>query len=709
MAHWMWYPGDYEIYQGMKQNFDREERGFMWPAYWYIAQCRQHVAFYARYRIEQETAFRVTAKGSGHVVVKCGEFNRKYPFGTWIPCPVGEVWIDIVVGNMTGLPCAYVEGDVVFSGKGWNVGDFTASEASHVAVREKAPGVPVGCNGMYVRPDQDPQEFEYTEEILVPITAEEADGGILYDFGREITAETIVEFGVNTAEGEKASFEAQGEKRPERLTLCYGESRVEALDTEWCYLKQVLDIPTEDRILELLGRGQGRDEFGAWESTSRYHTRLRAFRYLFIPEKEAAQAVFLKAIYKYVDFPKRSRFVCEDERINQIWNVSETTLRLASGVFFLDGIKRDRWIWSGDAYQSYFLNRYSFFDKEIMKRTMLALRGNDPIVEHINTIVDYSMYWINSIEDYYEMTGDLEFVRMLYPKMESMMHYLLAQTEEHGFLYAREGDWIYIDWANMDKDGMLCAEQLLLARSLQAFAMVRGLLGLEASDYLEKKERLLRNIRQFFWDEEKGAFIDTFESGRRNVTRHANIFAVIFGYATEAERESIRKNVLMNDAVEAITTPYFKFYELEALAQLGCMDTVMEVIRSYWGGMLDKGATTFWEEYKPHETEAAQYGMYGDKFGKSLCHAWGASPMYVIGRYFCGVRPTSAGYATFEVKPETGLFACADCEFPVNEGSVKLAWGDGVLTVQASREGGTLNVGEKEYELPGGTAVRVRL
>lgn len=31
---WIWYPGDFEIYHGMLQNFQREERGYGWPAYW---------------------------------------------------------------------------------------------------------------------------------------------------------------------------------------------------------------------------------------------------------------------------------------------------------------------------------------------------------------------------------------------------------------------------------------------------------------------------------------------------------------------------------------------------------------------------------------------------------------------------------------------------------------------------------------------------
>ena len=30
---WIWYPGDFELYHAMKQNFSRVERGFGWPAF----------------------------------------------------------------------------------------------------------------------------------------------------------------------------------------------------------------------------------------------------------------------------------------------------------------------------------------------------------------------------------------------------------------------------------------------------------------------------------------------------------------------------------------------------------------------------------------------------------------------------------------------------------------------------------------------------
>ncbi|MBU5584643.1 hypothetical protein KQJ29_34350, partial [Enterococcus sp. S181_ASV_20] len=77
------------------------------------------------------------------------------------------------------------------------------------------------------------------------------------------------------------------------------------------------------------------------------------------------------------------------------------------------------------------------------------------IKQHMNTIVDYSILWVIAVENHYMMTGNKEFLKQIYPKMKSMMDYLIAQTNELGFIYGREKDWIFIDWSEMDKDCLL--------------------------------------------------------------------------------------------------------------------------------------------------------------------------------------------------------------------------------------------------------------
>lgn len=360
---------------------------------------------------------------------------------------------------------------------------------------------------------------------------------------------------------------------------------------------------------------------------------------MFLPQCRKEE-ISVSAFHQYVDIPVKASFSCDDELLSQIWAVAEHTFLLCSGIFFIDGIKRDKWIWGGDAYQSLFVNQYLMADPDINRRTLLALRGNDPMTTHINTIVDYSLYWILSVREHYEAYADEKFVRQVYPKMVSLMKFCGEQLDEHGFLIGREKDWIYIDWADLDKEGPLCAEQMLLAACYKAMAavaaVVEGSVCTASAEYNGKYVELVKKIDRFYWDNDQSAYMDSFCSGKRHVTRHANIFAVLYGIADPDRQAQIVDSVLLNDNIPAITTPYFKFYELDVLCRMGRYAEVLEQIKAYWGGMLARGAVTFWEEYDPNVPEEEQYNMYGDKFGKSLCHAWAASPIYLLAKYFAG-------------------------------------------------------------------------
>ena len=179
----------------------------------------------------------------------------------------------------------------------------------------------------------------------------------------------------------------------------------------------------------------------------------------------------------------------------------------------------------------------------------------------------------------------------------------------------------------------------------------------------------------------------------------------MYDIADEAKRKSIIENVLYNDGITKITTPYFEGYELDVMGKIGDTDYIYDMITSYWKGMLDLGATTVWEEYNPSLSGAAHYAMYGDKYQKSLCHAWGASPVYLLGKYFLGVTGTSAGYKTFEIRPQLGKFGFIEETVPVRNGKVYIYLSDKRLCVKADITGGTLVWRHKKYELPCGKSI----
>lgn len=665
---WIWYPGDFELYHAMKQNFSRVERGFGWPAFWKSEGFRNRVAFRRTYELEQETSFTVFSNAIGHVLVTRENGEKKYPFGKKITVAPGKVRISIHAGCVEAFPCAYVQGEVIHSDKTWMAEDYSQ------------PLVPVGVCKYFTKPEQKPTVWEYTEKECKPVKISEINGGVLAEFETELTAAVYVK------DKRKAALEKEKQKVVKNIENCYegnaeeisdaGKCRRESGSGDNCDVLEVFCGESEDEALDL------EHCYYSWQPdpvTNR--CPCCAVRFAFIPNCKA-EDVEITAFYQYVDFPKRASFKCSDKKLNKIWEVAEHTFRLCSGIFFLDGVKRDKWIWSGDAYQSFFVNQYLLADPDIDQRTLLALRGNDPMTRHINTIMDYSLFWILGVLYHYEAYGDLEFVRQVYPKMCSLMEFCEGQLDENGFLVGRENDWIYIDWADMDKTGALCAEQMLFAACWQTMAKVSAALGEENPEYMEKYEKLIGQIRKFYWDQEKGAFIDSFESGKRNVTRHANIFAILFHIATQEEQEKILANVIKNDAIPAITTPYFNFFELDMLCQTGNLEFVLNKIRNYWGGMLDRGAVTFWEEFDPEAPVETQYDMYGDRFGKSLCHAWAASPIYFLAKYFMGLKFTGVGGKEFVVEPHTEFFDSFDCTLPVAEGQVHIVWDGNELKVE---------------------------
>ena len=176
------------------------------------------------------------------------------------------------------------------------------------------------------------------------------------------------------------------------------------------------------------------------------------------------------------------------------------TFRLCSGLFILDGIKRDQLDLVRRRVPRAFLSAgICSGDEELVQRTLLALRGKDPVRQHMNTIVDYSMLWIASVKNSYEMSGNREFLDFIYPKVISLLEYCLRQTNESGFLY---GTRRRLDFCGLGRSGQgggcMCAEQVLLAHCLQCVVECAAVLGKEACGYEERLRKLRRNITEYF-------------------------------------------------------------------------------------------------------------------------------------------------------------------------------------------------------------------
>ncbi|MBO0356677.1 alpha-rhamnosidase [Hymenobacter sp. BT186] len=664
-ATWIWYPGDYEIWLSNQMQNRRTERGTFFPPFWRLDSHYPLIDFHQDFELKAPEEVELRAEGQYNVKLD-GKLLSGSP--TRLTVPAGKHRLNIKVYNQANVPTVFVRGKTIGTDGSWLVTyeDKEWIDASGKVSDQSGTTWLTAGSWNFNEAQALPSAFKLrTEPQRAASVTRTAGGGLLVDFGRET-------FGYVRLHG----LQGKGQ-----TTLYFGESKEEALSTEGCETLERLDVnqPQKGEKLTSLSK---------------------AFRFVNIQPEAGVTLDSVSMLYEYAPVVERGRFRCSDDQLNKIWDVAAYTMHLNTREFFIDGIKRDRWVWSGDAYQSYLMNYYLYFDTPTVNRTTFALRGKDPVTSHVNTIMDYTFYWFIGIYDAYQYTGDKTVVTQLYPRMQSLMDYCLARRNKDGLMEGLAGDWVFIDWADgLSKKGEVSFEQLLLCRSLESMALCANLVNDQAGaqKYQQLATDLKAKIFATYWNQNKGALVHSCVNGQPtdNVTRYANMFAIFFDYLNNEQEQQVKKSVLLNPQVAKITTPYMRFYELEALCALGEQPYVLKEMKSYWGGMLNEGATSFWEEYDPAKKGTEHLSMYGRPFGKSLCHAWGASPIYLLGKYYLGVKPLSAGYATYEVVPNLGGLQWMEGAVPTPQGDISVRATPKQLKVKGAVGTGTLRFASK--------------
>jgi len=663
-ATWIYYPGDFEVWLGNKMQNRRTDRGAFLPVLWKMDSHYVLVEFHKDFDVPAAEELKLYVEGIYNVKID-GQAFVGYPKS--ITMPAGHHKLSLKVYCQEKVPAVFVQGKTVVSDASWLV-TFEDKEWIDATgkVSDKSGTTYLNAGAWnFNDPLSPPSQYKLPTEPMNAVKTDRTDHGFFLDFGKET-------FGF---------VKLQGLRGKGKLHIYYGESKEEAMSVEHCETLDELTINEphkKDSVMELS----------------------KAFRYVNVQFDGDVKVDDVSMLFEYAPVTERGSFKCSDDELNKIYDISKYTLHLATREFFIDGIKRDRWVWSGDAYQSYLMNYYSFFDSPTVSRTMLALRGKDPVTSHINTIMDYTFYWFLSINDYYQYTGDKTFIKQFYPRMQTLMDYCLSRRDKNGMMAGLPGDWLFIDWADgLSKKGELSFEQLLFCRSLETMATCARLNNdaAGAAKYQKLATELKAKIFKLYWNVQKHALVHSLVNGKQteNVTRYTNMFAIFFNYFSEQQKQEVKKNVLLNDKIQKITTPYMRFYELEALCAMGEQDYVLKQMKDYWGGMLKLGATSFWEEYNPTKSGADIYAMYGRPFGKSLCHAWGASPIYLLGKYYIGVKPLSAGYNTYAIEPNLGGLQWMQGSVPTPNGNIDVYCSTTEIKVKGESGTGTLKFKSK--------------
>ncbi len=110
--------------------------------------------------------------------------------------------------------------------------------------------------------------------------------------------------------------------------------------------------------------------------------------------------------------------------------------------------------------------------------------------------------------------------------------------------------------------------------------------------------------RARLWDESLGLFVS---GPARQVSWASQAWMVLAGATSPEQAKRAISGVSQHPAAIKPVTPYAHHYVVEALLPTGQRDEAWRYVQSYWGGMIEKGADTFWDVYVPNDDRLSPY------------------------------------------------------------------------------------------------------
>lgn len=400
---------------------------------------------------------------------------------------------------------------------------------------------------------------------------------------------------------------------------------------------------------------------------------LSGFRFARV-ELLSEEAVLVKNIFAVSmlpSFEKEGYIKTSDPELNKIIDTAAYTLKLNfQNGYIWDGIKRDRLVWSGDLNQEIITSIYLFGDNKNITNSLSFLRAETPENEWINTIPSYSAWWVINLCDYCRMTGNREY-------FEANKDYAIAILNKFNTYIAADGTidfqmpldsmCYYLDWPTCGTDDALIGTAAIIMVAAKRFIEMEE--NEACRDIVQKLARYLDMPCEY---------------------KQTRAFQILAGRNTDGEHTFLEKN-----GAEGFST-FMAYYLLTADA-LANGENMLSIIKEYFGAMLSRGATTFWEDFHmewlegsgridelPAEGEKDIHGDYGafcyKGFRHSLCHGWASGVLAFIIEYMLGLKLKDGG-ETYEVTPHAMGVKEIDARIPVKNGWLSIQVKDGKAEV----------------------------
>lgn len=178
--------------------------------------------------------------------------------------------------------------------------------------------------------------------------------------------------------------------------------------------------------------------------------------------------------------------------------------------------------------------------------------------------------------------------------------------------------WYFIDWHDdLDRLASMQAVFVIAFKAAQSLAAILEI----GVDYTEDI-RLLSQGSLTFYDQDQGLFLSNGQ-----ISWASQAWMGLAQVLPQEQHVRAIQIAMQNSKAIKANTPYSYHYVLEALFKNGARDAGLALAKDYFGGMVDRGADTFWEAYREDDST---FSPYDDHHNNSFCHAWSCTVSWFL-------------------------------------------------------------------------------
>ncbi len=448
----------------------------------------------------------------------------------------------------------------------------------------------------------------------------------------------------------------------------------------------------------------------------------------------------LKITDRLYPFERIGKFTCSDQMLTNLWDMAVKTIEVTTD----DGYgsdARERNEWLQDPAEPNFITtqvalagpgkdgKKVFSDPRLLKNILrhaaqsqlpngqiLATFPTDRGPEDCHYIIeDYSCQWVEALKIYYNATGDMQFLKEMWPTLVAQMDWFLKHRTQRGLLLAREYTSFDNPFAYITCEGATVNAFFYQALTDAQYLAQALKMNKEAIIYSKAAGELKSAYNKQFWNETEKAYNSAFIGDKiYSPTVHAQLIALDRGLVPENRKATVRKWFLTNyknqgmkhvcknpdfekmvDQKAGVNMPVTYYWVFQELYRMNTVQMDLEVIqeiRRRWAPMVS---------FLSNTGTLAESFMDENGVGSSeACHNYGSVPAYFLSSYVLGVRRIgTVNEKQLLIEPRLGDLTFAKGVVVTEFGAVPVSW-------KKSTDGKSLSF---KVSIPEGIRAEIRL